>query len=178
MTSRAVIHINGIVQGVGFRPFVYRVAKELSLFGYVLNLGDAGVRIIVEGEKEHIEKLLHQIKSNPPSISTIDTLDIEWRNPDGTFTDFIIEKSSVSRSEDSEPIIPPDIAICHECITELTDPTSRWHQYPFTSCAACGPRYSTITDLPYDRPNTTMKDFPLCDDCKRDASDECRKPFL
>ncbi|MHA1881673.1 MAG: carbamoyltransferase HypF [Candidatus Thorarchaeota archaeon] len=177
MNSRAAVHINGIVQGVGFRPFVYRIAKELSLLGYVLNLGDAGVRIIVEGEKDCIERLLNQIKSNPPSISTIDTLDIEWEEPDGSFTDFRIEKSSMSRNEDSEPIIPPDIAICQECITELTDAASRWHQYPFTSCAACGPRYSTITDLPYDRPNTTMFEFPLCDTCNTGYTDPLNRRY-
>lgn len=177
MNSKAVILINGIVQGVGFRPFVYRVAKELSLLGYVLNLGDAGVRIVVEGEKDCIKKLIHQIKSNPPSISTIDTLGIEWEEPDESFIDFTIEKSSVSRNEDSEPIIPPDIAICQDCIADLKDVNSRWYQYPFTSCAACGPRYSTITDLPYDRPNTTMHDFPLCDTCNTGYRDPLNRRY-
>jgi hydrogenase maturation protein HypF len=165
LKRKATIHISGIVQGVGFRPFVYRVATKLALVGYVLNLGDAGVRIIVEGEKSKIKQLIKEIQTNPPSISKIDTVNIEWENPTESFTTFFIEKSSLVREKDATPKIPPDIAICNQCIVELHDPNSRWYMYPFTSCAACGPRYSTITDLPYDRPNTTMKDFPLCNTC-------------
>ncbi|MEE9540844.1 MAG: acylphosphatase, partial [Candidatus Thorarchaeota archaeon] len=165
MKRRASIHVTGIVQGVGFRPFVYRVAKSLSLVGFVLNLGDAGVHIVVEGNPKNIEKLIHEIEHDPPSISRVDELDIEWKELGKPFDDFIIKKSSTSRSTGLGPDIPPDIAICSTCITDLTNPNSRWHLYPFTSCAACGPRFSTITDLPYDRPNTTMDDFPLCDTC-------------
>ncbi len=165
MKRRASIHVTGIVQGVGFRPFVYRVAKSLSLVGFVLNLGDAGVQIVVEGDSKNIEKLIHEIEQDPPSISRVDKLDIEWKELGTPFDDFIIRKSSSSRSTGLGPDIPPDIAICSTCIADLTSPTSRWYLYPFTSCAACGPRFSTITDLPYDRPNTTMVDFPLCDTC-------------
>ena len=165
MKRNANIHITGIVQGVGFRPFVYRVATELSLVGYVLNLGDAGVQVVIEGEQSKIEQLIDQIKSNPPSISKIDSVTVDWSEPSDMFTAFVIEKSSLVRGKDAIPKIPPDIAICDQCIVELHDPDSRWYMYPFTSCAACGPRYSTITDLPYDRPNTTMIDFPLCNTC-------------
>jgi hydrogenase maturation protein HypF len=165
LIDRVSIHINGIVQGVGFRPFVYREAKHLSLVGYVLNLGDAGVKIVAEGDRETIEELIKRIKGNLPSISRIDSFNIEWRKAKNEFQDFTIVKSSVSRSEDSIPVIPPDIATCDECIGDLFEHKSKWYRYPFTSCAACGPRFSTITDLPYDRPNTTMVDFPLCDSC-------------
>lgn len=165
MNQRAIVHVTGIVQGVGFRPFVYRVAKFLSLTGYVLNLGDAGVEIVVEGTEKQIHELISNIKNNLPSISRIDSLDIEWAPAENTFSDFLIHKSSLIRNDDAVPVIPPDIAICNDCITDLFDPTSRWYQYGFTSCAACGPRYSTITDLPYDRPNTTMANFPLCNIC-------------
>ncbi|MHA1480229.1 MAG: carbamoyltransferase HypF [Candidatus Thorarchaeota archaeon] len=165
MKIQAQIHVNGIVQGVGFRPFVYRVAKKFSLLGYVLNLGDAGVSIVVEGRQESINELIKEIKSNPPSISTIDTLVVEWCDITNGFSDFTIEQSSMSKGEEAEPIIPPDIAICEDCVKELSDLESRWYHYPFTSCAACGPRYSTITSLPYDRPNTTMDEFPLCATC-------------
>jgi hydrogenase maturation protein HypF len=167
LKKKASIHISGIVQGVGFRPFVFRVATELSLVGYVLNLGDAGVRIVVEGEKSNIKDLVNEIRTNPPSISKIDTIDIEWSKPTESFTTFFIEKSSLIREENAIPKIPPDISICDQCIEELHDENSRWYRYPFTSCAACGPRYSTITDLPYDRPNTTMCDFPLCNTCNK-----------
>jgi len=165
LKKRATIHVTGIVQGVGFRPFVYRVAESLSLVGYVLNLGDAGVRIVVEGQEKGIHDFVKIIRNDPPSIARIDTLDINWQDPDETFTEFEIIKSSIARSDDAIPVIPPDIAICNDCVNDLTNPSSRWYLYPFTSCAACGPRFSTITDLPYDRPNTTMVDFPLCDTC-------------
>ncbi|MDF1537351.1 MAG: carbamoyltransferase HypF [Candidatus Thorarchaeota archaeon] len=165
MQKRASIHVKGIVQGVGFRPFVYRKAKELSLLGYVLNLGDAGVRIVVEGEESHIEMLINEIHTDPPSISRIDTFTLDWQETQGDFQEFLITKSSTKRSENSEPVIPPDIAMCDDCLPDLMNPNSCWYLYPFTSCAACGPRFSTITDLPYDRPNTTMADFPLCDTC-------------
>ncbi|MHA2384746.1 MAG: carbamoyltransferase HypF [Candidatus Thorarchaeota archaeon] len=165
MKQRAEIHVTGIVQGVGFRPFVYRVATDLSLVGFVLNLGDAGVQIVVEGKRSEIDDFLRQLHSNPPSISRIDSVDIEWGSAMNTFDSFSIKKSSTKRSTESAPEMPPDIAICEDCIGELRSSDSRWYQYPFTSCAACGPRYSTITSLPYDRPNTTMVDFPLCNVC-------------
>jgi hydrogenase maturation protein HypF len=163
--KRAEIHITGIVQGVGFRPFVYNVAESLSLTGFVLNLGDAGVRIVIEGEKSGINDLIDGIKNNPPSISRIDSLTVDWTDSTDSFTSFEIHKSSETRTEGSVPVLPPDIAMCNDCIDDLTSSVSRWYHYPFTSCAACGPRFSTITDLPYDRPNTTMVDFPLCDTC-------------
>ena len=171
MKRRASIHVTGIVQGVGFRPFVYRVAKSLSLEGYVLNLGDAGVRIVVEGNSKSIKDLIRRIEQDPPSISRVDKLDIEWKGLGKPFKDFIIKKSSTSRSAGLAPDIPPDIAACSACITDMTNPKSRWYLYPFTSCAACGPRFSTISDLPYDRPNTTMVDFPLCDTCNTGYTD-------
>jgi hydrogenase maturation protein HypF len=163
--KRAEIHVMGIVQGVGFRPFVYNIAESLSLTGFVLNLGDAGVKVVVEGEEADIRDLVCSIENNPPSISRIDTLTVDWSDDTDSFTLFEIRKSSVTRTEGSVPVLPPDIAMCTACIDDLTNPESRWHRYPFTSCAACGPRFSTITDLPYDRPNTTMIDFPLCDNC-------------
>jgi hydrogenase maturation protein HypF len=95
----------------------------------------------------------------------VDTLDVVWEDPSNSFTSFEIHKSTMTRTEESIPVLPPDIAICNDCVADLTNSDSRWYLYPFTSCAACGPRFSTITDLPYDRPNTTMIDFPLCDTC-------------
>ena len=163
MKRKAVIHVTGIVQGVGFRPFVYRVATSLSLMGYVLNLGDAGVEVVVEGTEKQVQELISSIRNNLPSIARIDTLDIEWAIAENSFSDFLIHKSSIVRNDDAIPVLPPDIAICNDCVADLFDPKSRWNRYGFTSCAACGPRYSTIFDLPYDRPNTTMVDFPLCD---------------
>ncbi len=165
MKTRATIHVTGIVQGVGFRPFIYRHAMSLKLTGFVLNLGDAGVRIVTEGEKKRIDELVSAIRNDPPSISRIDSLTTEWDEFSDEFEDFLIAESSNDRGGESVTKIPPDIAICDSCIQDLTSPESRWFLYPFTSCAACGPRFSTITKLPYDRPNTTMMDFPLCNTC-------------
>jgi hydrogenase maturation protein HypF len=163
--------MTGIVQGVGFRPFVFNIAGSLSLTGFVLNLGDAGVKVIAEGEESSIRNLISSIKNNPPSISRIDSLTVDWTDVTDSFTLFEIRKSSVVRTEGSVPVLPPDIAMCSDCIEDLMNPESRWYRYPFTSCAACGPRFSTITDLPYDRPNTTMVDFPLCDTCNTGYTD-------
>ena len=144
---------------------MYRVAKGLSLKGYVLNLGDAGVEIVVEGKKSKVDSLLNELKENPPSISRIEHLQTEWLPAQNSFDDFSIIKSSAEKTGNAEPMIPPDIAICDTCVEDLFNSQSRWYLYPFISCAACGPRYSTITDLPYDRPQTTMVDFPLCNTC-------------
>jgi hydrogenase maturation protein HypF len=168
---QASIHITGIVQGVGFRPFVYRMATSFSLTGYVLNLGDAGVRIVVEGEESDILQLLDEIKTKPPSISRVDSVDVKWTIATQSFDKFIIEKSSLEKGRQVAPDIPPDIAICDFCISDMRNPESRWYGYPFTSCAACGPRFSTIISLPYDRPNTTMLDFPLCNACNTGYTD-------
>jgi hydrogenase maturation protein HypF len=165
LKRRAEIHVTGIVQGVGFRPFIYNVAESLSLTGFVLNLGDAGVRIVVEGEESVINELIDTVKTNHPSISRIDSLEINWKNNEDSFVSFEIRKSLEARTKGSIPVLPPDIAMCSDCIDDLKNPKSRWYHYPFTSCAACGPRFSTIMDLPYDRPNTTMVDFPLCNIC-------------
>ena len=165
MKKHANIHVTGIVQGVGFRPFVYREAIRRGLVGYVLNQGDAGVKIIVEGLLSSIEDLITQIKDNPPSISRVDTVDIKWKNPSDRFNEFSIAESSHTRRKDAVTEVPPDIAMCDLCLADLMNPDSRWYLYPFASCAACGPRFSTITNLPYDRPYTTMVDFPLCDTC-------------
>lgn len=168
---RAIVHVTGIVQGVGFRPFVFRAAKSLSLLGYVMNLGDAGVEIVVEGDEDCILEFIEKIRNDVPSISRVDSLNVEWASPQGLFREFQIHKSSTSRNDNAVPILPPDIAICNDCVRDLFDSKSRWYLYPFTSCAACGPRFSTITDLPYDRPNTTMLDFPLCDTCNTGYTD-------
>jgi hydrogenase maturation protein HypF len=165
LKKRAVIHVTGIVQGVGFRPFVYNTAESCSLTGFVLNLGDTGVKVVAEGEEADINDLISYIENNPPSIARIDSLSVDWGDATNSFASFEIQKSSVVRTEGAVPVLPPDIAMCSDCIKDLTSPESRWYLYPFTSCAACGPRFSTIMDLPYDRPNTTMVDFPLCDTC-------------
>ncbi|MEM2141934.1 MAG: carbamoyltransferase HypF [Candidatus Thorarchaeota archaeon] len=166
----ATIRVQGIVQGVGFRPFVYRTAKDLSLRGYVMNLGDAGVRIVAQGRVEDIHALVQSIQTRPPSIARVDEVSVEWHDIEDLYQDFTIAESSPSR-ESAATAIPPDISVCDECVREIGDPNSRYHAYPFTSCTACGPRYSTITALPYDRPNTTMDVFELCSACANEYND-------
>lgn len=171
MKRAAVLHVSGVVQGVGFRPFVYRTATRLCLVGHVSNLGDAGVRIFVQGSRTSIERLIDEIEKNPPSISRIDRVDVEWTSVEEGINEFQIASSSAERRTELAPSIPPDIAICNQCVTDLMNPSSKWYLYPFTSCAACGPRFSTITSLPYDRPNTTMRQFELCNTCNAGYTD-------
>lgn len=158
--------INGVVQGIGFRPFVYNLALKNDLTGYVLNRGDAGVEIQVKGSKERIEAFVFSLKSKKPSLARYNIFDIDY-NPknvqDAKYDKFRIEKSSLTRGSQGS-YIPPDLPICRNCLSEMkTDP--RRKNYPFTSCVDCGPRYTVITSLPYDRPRTVMDEFPLCPEC-------------
>jgi hydrogenase maturation protein HypF len=177
LKQRAEIHITGVVQGVGFRPFVYGLAKEFSLLGYVLNLGNAGVLMVLEGRRRDIETLIHELRSRAPPISRIDAIDVEWGDATDQFKEFTIERSVDSKKETPGLDMPPDVAMCEDCVTDLLTPRSRWHLYPFTSCSICGPRFSTITSLPYDRPNTTMDDFPLCNTCNTEYHDPTNRRY-
>jgi hydrogenase maturation protein HypF len=163
--KRAVIRVQGLVQGIGFRPFVYRLAVKRGLRGYVKNLGDAGVKIDVSGEEADIRGLLRDFVEEKIPIAVYTEIDVEWLEHSGEFTDFNIDMSELGKKEVKQSLIPPDNSICPDCLEELFDPSDRHHLYPFTCCALCGPRFTTISDLPYDRERTTMTDFPLCDDC-------------
>jgi len=170
MKRCATIHVSGIVQGVGFRPFVYRIALIHNLKGYVLNLGDAGVEIVVEGEKDDIDAFLHDLLDNKPPTSRIDTFKIHWSSSLKGYKTFKILPSS-PRTTDLISVVPPDVGICNECISDILTPGSRWYHYPFTCCSICGPRFTVICDLPYDRERTSMVDFPLCEECLREYND-------
>lgn len=162
MNRTTKIRIHGIVQGVGFRPFVYRIATEHALSGYVLNCG-RGVEIVVTGSDNKIENFLSDLQNkNPPlsKISSIEAIPV----PQKYFREFTI-KTSKKHSKIESSIIPPDTGVCDDCLSELFDPTDRRYLYPFTVCTSCGPRYTMVSDLPYDRENTTMIGFPLCDAC-------------
>ncbi|MDI6903224.1 MAG: carbamoyltransferase HypF [Methanocellales archaeon] len=159
------IHVYGIVQGVGFRPFVYRIAHEHGLRGYVLNFGN-GVEIWIEGDDKSMEEFLHDLNTKNPPLSKIDKVLIENTSHKG-FDDFTIKKSKKS-SRIKSSIIPPDVNICEGCLSEMFDPSDHRYRYPFTVCTNCGPRYTTVSDLPYDRQNTTMIDFPLCEKCNEE----------
>jgi len=157
------VNVRGIVQGGGFRPFVYRIAVKNELRGYVKNLGDAGVEIVIEGENENIEKFIGELRNEAPPLARVEKIRIEEEEIKNYPEFEILESSSHCGGGDS--IIPPDVAICDECLRELFDPKDRRYMYPFIVCTNCGPRFSIIEALPYDRKNTSMADFPMCDDC-------------
>jgi len=149
----------GIVQGVGFRPYIYRLAVDLKLKGHVRNLGNV-VEIIVEGE--NTSDFLERLPRELPPIAKIDSMETE-EIPVENFTDFEIIESSDAYSGVS--VIPPDIAICDKCLEEIRNPEDRRYKYAFNACTDCGPRFTVIESVPYDRVRTSMEDFPLCDDC-------------
>jgi len=163
------IKVNGVVQGVGFRPFVYRIAHEYGLKGYVKNLGDAGVEIVIEGKNEKIEAFLEALSSRAPPLARINDVNYETLSPQN-FDTFKIEESSREKSG-GDSIIPPDVAICKDCLRELFDPEDRRYMYPFIVCTNCGPRFSIIESLPYDRENTSMREFPMCEECRKEYED-------
>jgi hydrogenase maturation protein HypF len=168
--SRRRIRARGVVQGVGFRPFVYRLARDHGLGGFVLNDGD-GVLIEVEGAG--LDGFANELVSCAPAIASLDSVTAESLAPLGE-TDFrIVESVAQGRSA----LIPPDIATCDLCLTELFDPTDRRYRYPFINCTQCGPRFTIVRSVPYDRPNTTMAGFPLCAECRREYEDPADRRF-
>ncbi|MEM0046904.1 MAG: carbamoyltransferase HypF [Fervidicoccaceae archaeon] len=165
--ARKIIVI-GIVQGVGFRPFIYRLAKRLGLNGYIRNLGGSEVVIHAEGELNRIQELILAIERNHPPRAVIEKIEVEDAELEG-WKDFFILPSEERKEEKS--VIPPDIGMCDECQREILDPCSRFYRYPFHSCVNCGPRYSMMIKLPYDRENTSMSLFPLCERCRSEYGD-------
>lgn len=161
---RARIRVSGIVQGVGFRPFVYRTAVERSLSGYVRNRGDAFVEIVVEGTEASVKAFLRDLRERKPPLARIYSVETKFSEGKVEFDGFSILRSS-GDVEFSGSVIPPDVSICESCLRELRDPKDKRHDYFFITCTDCGPRYTTIESLPYDRPNTTMKQFELCSFC-------------
>ncbi len=173
---RVKIRVTGIVQGVGFRPFIYRIAVKNDLNGYVRNRGDAGVEILLEGREENIRSFLRDLKEKKPPLTQIyeiTTLPLTGKNEYKAFT---ILKSS-DETELSGSVIPPDISICEECLQELRDPENPRYEYFFITCTNCGPRYTIIERLPYDRENTTMQDFPMCNFCKSEYTNPLNRRF-
>ncbi|MFZ7137435.1 MAG: carbamoyltransferase HypF [archaeon] len=173
---RAEILVSGIVQGVGFRPFIYRTAVNNRLTGFVRNRGDAGVKIVVEGNQADIKQFLKDLETKKPILSQIYSTKVNYKTQEEGFSDFEISKSS-GATELSGSVIPPDVSICDECLQEMRDPKNRRFNYFFTTCTDCGPRYSIINSLPYDRPNTTMKQFPMCETCAKEYTDPLNRRF-
>jgi hydrogenase maturation protein HypF len=161
MKKRLKISVKGAVQGVGFRPFIYKLANLLGIKGYVSNTPQ-GVIIEVQGGEEILKDFVSRIKKDKPPISLIQKITIE-ELPVCDFQDFEIRKSENEGQPDA--IALPDIALCGDCLEELFNPKNRRYLYPFINCTNCGPRFSIIESLPYDRANTTMKSFNMCPDC-------------
>jgi hydrogenase maturation protein HypF len=173
---RVKISIKGIVQGVGFRPFTYRYAVKNDLNGYIQNRGDAGVEIILEGEKHNINNFIKDLKKYKPPQAQIYDMIIKPLRGKNLYEAFTIFKSS-NKIELSGSVIPPDIAICYKCLKELRNPTDPRHNYFFITCTDCGPRYTIIKNIPYDRENTTMLDFRMMKLCSSEYQDPGNRRF-
>jgi len=168
-----VITFRGLVQGVGFRPTIYRIAQELGMKGRVRNMGGI-VQLVCTGEPKKIDAFIHEIISRKPPMSRISDVDRKVINTT-VFHDFSIGQSS--REEDEIAIVPADIAICDDCLREFYDPVDTRHLHPFISCTNCGPRFSIIERLPYDRDTTSMKDFDMCGFCKGEYTNPSRRRY-
>lgn len=165
--QRLKIVIRGAVQGVGFRPFVYKLAKSMALPGWVIN-SSQGVFIEIEGEKRILDEFLVRLEGEKPVHAFIQSLESSYLDPVG-FNRFEIRKSADTGAK--TVVVLPDIAACPQCLEEVFDPQNRRYLYPFTNCTLCGPRYTIIESLPYDRPHTSMKHFPMCPECRREYED-------
>jgi hydrogenase maturation protein HypF len=168
--------VSGIVQGVGFRPFIYRTAVKHGLVGYVQNRGDAGVEVLLEGADAAIEGFMVDLAVEKPPQARIDQVTRAGLSGPNQYSAFTISKSS-EEAEQSGSVIPPDIAICNQCLSELRDPKNPRFDYFFITCTDCGPRFTIIERLPYDRENTTMREFPLCGFCQSEYADPSNRRF-
>jgi hydrogenase maturation protein HypF len=170
--TRARIAIRGAVQGVGFRPFVFRLAHDLGLNGWVNNAAE-GVFIDVEGPRPTVREFLRRLESDKPEIALIQSLEATFLDPVG-YIDFEIRASA---GGEKRAFVMPDLATCPACLAEVFAPTTRRYRYPFTNCTHCGPRFSIIAALPYDRAATTMNRFTMCAECSREYHDPSDRRF-
>ena len=172
-TRRLHVHINGIVQGVGFRPYVYKLAQELNLCGFVINSSN-GVEIEIQGDAAAIRSFLKRLPCEAPPLA--DIISIENRSvPAVDCSNFQIRKSL--NTSDAQTLISPDISVCDDCLRELFDPSDRRYLYPFINCTNCGPRFTIINNIPYDRPYTSMASFRMCPECQREYDDPADRRF-
>ncbi len=174
--GRVKVNVTGIVQGVGFRPFVYRIAIQNHLKGYVRNRGDAGVEILLEGAQQAIDSFLRDLLEKKPPLAQIHKIVATCISGPNEYIEFTIHKSS-EEPELEGSVVPPDAAICDDCLTELRDPKDPRYEYFFITCSNCGPRFTIIERLPYDRENTTMREFPLSGFCAKEYHDPLNRRF-
>ncbi|MBS3761400.1 MAG: carbamoyltransferase HypF, partial [Halodesulfurarchaeum sp.] len=178
--SQVSVRVTGVVQGVGFRPFVYRRATAHDLGGTVRNTGDAGVKIILNGDRSAIDAFLQDLRNSPPPLSRVETVTVD-RAPNASETRLQApDEFRILESVDSaggSGTIPPDTGICESCLEDVFDPKSRYYGYWATSCVDCGPRYTVIRELPYDRPRTSMDAFPMCEACRDEYEDPADRRY-
>jgi hydrogenase maturation protein HypF len=170
---RLRIQVSGIVQGVGFRPFVHSLATRLGLGGMVWN-DSRGVVIEIEGAPDQFDEFLRELQSETPPLAVIEQVSSETVAATGQ-RDFRIVQSATAEARST--LVSPDIATCDECVREIFDPANRRYRYPFNNCTNCGPRFTIVRDVPYDRPFTTMADFAMCNDCAREYRDTDNRRF-
>ncbi|MEZ5115907.1 MAG: carbamoyltransferase HypF [Candidatus Nanopelagicales bacterium] len=172
---RVGVRVTGVVQGVGFRPFVHGLATGLGLAGHVGN--DAqGVFVEVEGPDPAIAEFVRRVRDEAPPLAVVESVTTTPVDPTGV-PGFVIVTSREGDAAADVALIPPDTAVCPDCLADVADPGNRRYRYPFTACTYCGPRYTIVTGLPYDRPFTTMAAFPLCADCAREYEDPADRRF-
>jgi hydrogenase maturation protein HypF len=176
MPERQRLLVQGAVQGVGFRPFIYRLAAEIGIHGWVSNSAQ-GVLIEAEAARPQLDTFLAQIEAQKPPHSSIQRIVVEAIPAMGTMDNSTFEIRESSHTGDRSTIILPDLGTCPDCLREMLDPTDRRYHYPFTNCTHCGPRYSIIKSLPYDRPNTTMQSFVMCEQCRAEYEDPLDRRF-
>lgn len=174
MIDAVDIHVKGIVQGVGFRPFVYRMAKKYLINGWVLNAAD-GVYIHAEGESKLVDEFIMELSDNPPAASRVEEIDIK-EVPLEDFDSFEIRFSDDDAVEETT-LVSPELATCEDCVRELLNPNDRRYRYPFINCTNCGPRFTIIDHLPYDRAATSMAAFPMCERCAAEYADPLDRRF-
>ena len=167
------IRVQGVVQAVGFRPFVCTTARELGLTGTVTNTR-GGVDILIQGPLSALARFTDRLTHEPPVLARITGIDVESR-PLGIFTDFSIETSRETSTPST--LVPPDAALCDTCRRELDDPGNRRFAYPFIACTDCGPRYTVVKSLPFDRQTSTLDDFPMCPECRAEYGDSSNRRF-
>ncbi|MDA0373659.1 MAG: carbamoyltransferase HypF [Planctomycetota bacterium] len=167
------IRVRGVVQGVGFRPMVWRVANEEGVRGYVANDGE-GVIVLASGSREAVSRMLLRIQSEAPLLAKIAALEVEESSEEVCNQDFTIR---ASQTGENQTRVTADASICAECLAEIADPDQRRFRYPFANCTQCGPRFSIVEEVPYDRARTTMRAFPMCDACRAEYTNPADRRF-
>ncbi len=173
LRQRRSAKVRGVVQGVGFRPFVYNLARALGLTGWVVN-NAAGVELSVQGTAAALDEFFARLQGEAPPLTRIESVETAMADQQPGETEFIIRASTGGTRH---TLISPDVCVCEACLAEMRDPTDRRFGYPFINCTHCGPRYTIIRDLPYDRPNTTMAGFEMCPQCRAEYEDPTDRRF-